>query len=97
MIFQPVEDGEKTNAKNIETKLRELLYLLVDACFTIMMKHREGDESIKPGHLNLVRQLLRDMGVDYEEALAEQKAAALRSSLSDLPDFAYFSAKYGKK
>jgi len=93
MIFEPVE-GDTTDEANIESRLRELLFLFVDSMFDVMNRHRNGEE-IKPAHLNVVRQFLGDMGIDYKDALAESRAEQMLQNLSHLPDFKYFKAKYG--
>lgn len=94
MIFEPVE-GSETNSENIETRLRELLFLFTDACFRTLESHKAGNEDIKPAHLNIIRQFLDDQGVDYKDALNEAKAEAMQSLISRMPDFAYFKRKHG--
>lgn len=96
MIFEPNEDDfVPSSALTVQANLRELLYRYTDYLLSVMRSAEDGEE-VSPSMLNVIRTFLKDQGVDYQDALAEGKARALMTTLSDLPDFAYFKSRFAK-
>jgi hypothetical protein len=88
--------AKATNDSNVKDRLQELLYLLIDECFSIMERARNGDEEVKPAHLQIVRQVLLDQDVSYKDAITLNKAEKIREEFNNIPSFAAYKSKYGK-
>lgn len=87
----------ETDGSNVKERLQELLFLLVDHCFDIMDRARNGDAEVKAAHIQIVRQVLADQDVSYQDILVMNRAEKIRDDFHNIPSFAAYKQKYGKQ